>query len=156
MVPFAAEYPSAFGKLRGKCPDPLNEFLRCFRVAQVDGRKLLPGLQEMNMRVIKTRDHKPALSVYHPGLRADQRFCVGIRADNYYPVAYDRYRTRRRAFRIDRLDVGVRDHQVGSQCLSEAGGKQSKTEDGGENWSFHIVRVPARQKNHGIDMPKCI
>jgi hypothetical protein len=79
VIPITTGYPTPGGTFAAKSRNPLSELVRRFGVAQVHARKLKAAGHEMNMRIVETWQHEPALRIDRPGVGSAELFDLIIR-----------------------------------------------------------------------------
>src|SRR5690606_17570830 len=95
-----------------------NEFLRRFRVTQVDRRKLRTDAHKMNVRVVKARNNDASAGIDYPRFEAGQLFYLFIAPDRNDLVAVNRQSRNDTVFGIHRVYLGVDNDKVRIECLS--------------------------------------
>lgn len=113
-IPAVSLDPVAFGMDCGEAADGLAQFRHRVEPRQVDIESVAgAGVLQMDMRVLKARQHQPSTSIDDPGFAVAQRADVGIVADRKDACAADRHGAGARPQRIKRPYVPVENDDVG-------------------------------------------
>ena len=112
LVPAASVDPLAGGPALDGSRDPRHHLGVARRPHEVDVEAREADAEEVRVRVLEAGNQRPALQVHDARLRADMRLELGRDADRDDPAAAHRDRLGARPAGVDRVNDGVREHEV--------------------------------------------
>jgi predicted glycosyltransferase len=113
VVPLAAEQPALARQAAVEGTQAFAELGLVAGILEGHLRQPQPGAEQVNVTVVKPRQHAPPVQMQHARLRANQAAHVGVAAHGEDASVPGRQRLGLGPGQIDRPDFAIEQHQVG-------------------------------------------